>query len=46
VLLGRTDQLPIPAWLAELFPCGGLVVFVIGLTFFNRMTRRYNSPGS
>lgn len=46
VLLGRTDQLPIPAWLAYISPCGGLVVFTIGLTFFNRMTRQYNSPGS
>lgn len=46
VLLGRTDQLPIPAWLAAISPFGGLVVFVVGLTFFNRMTRRYNSPGS
>jgi ABC-2 type transport system permease protein len=46
VLLGRTDQLPIPSWLAGISPCGGLVVFAIGLTFFNRMTRTYNSPGS
>jgi ABC-2 type transport system permease protein len=46
VLLGRTDQLPIPAWLAGISPCGGLVVFTIGLTFFNRMTRTYNSPGN
>ncbi|MFG1813601.1 ABC-2 family transporter protein [Kribbella sp. NPDC049174] len=46
VLLGRTDQLPIPAWLAYISPCGGLVVFTVGLTFFNRMTRKYNSPGS
>ncbi|GAB2657134.1 ABC transporter permease [Kribbella swartbergensis] len=46
VLLGRTDELPIPAWLATISPCGGLVVFTIGLTFFNRMTRTYNSPGS
>jgi ABC-2 type transport system permease protein len=46
VLLGRTDELPIPAWLAQISPCGGPVVFSIGLTFFNRMTRQYNSPGS
>lgn len=46
VLLGRTDQLPTPAWLADISPCGGLVVFTIGLTFFNRMIRKYNSPGS
>ena len=46
VLLGRTDQLPIPAWLAAISPCGGLIVFTIGLTLFNRMIRRYNSPGS
>jgi ABC-2 type transport system permease protein len=46
VLLRRTDQLPIPAWLAGISPCGGLVVFTIGLTFFNRMTRTYNSPGN
>jgi ABC-2 type transport system permease protein len=46
VLLGRTDQLPIPAWLAGISPCGGLIVFTIGLTFFNRMTRTYNSPGN
>jgi ABC-2 type transport system permease protein len=46
VLLGRTDQLPIPGWLADISPCGGLIVFAIGLTFFNRMIRKYNSPGS
>jgi ABC-2 type transport system permease protein len=46
VLLGRTDQLPTPTWLAAISPCGGLVVFTIGLTFFNWMTRKYNSPGS
>jgi len=46
VLLGRTDQLPIPAWLAYISPCGGLVVFTTGLAFFNRMIRQYNSPGS
>jgi len=46
VLLGRTDQLPIPAWLAYVSPLGGLVVFTVGLTFFNRMIRGYNSPGS
>jgi ABC-2 type transport system permease protein len=46
VLLGRTDQLPIPAWLAYISPCGGLVIFTIGVTFFNRMIRTYNSPGN
>lgn len=46
VLLDRTDDLPIPAWLAEISPVGGLVVFVVGLVFFNRMIRSYNSPGS
>ncbi len=46
VLLGRTGQLPTPVWLAYTSPCGGLVIFTIGLTFFNRMARHYNSPGS
>jgi ABC-2 type transport system permease protein len=46
VLLGRSDQLPTPTWLAAISPCGGLIVFTIGLTFFNWMTRKYNSPGS
>lgn len=46
VLLDRTDELPIPAWPAEISPCAGLLVFAIGLAFFNRMTRTYNSPGS
>lgn len=46
VLLGRTDQLPIPAWLAELSPLSGPVVFTIGLIHFNRMVRAYKSPGS
>jgi ABC-2 type transport system permease protein len=46
MLLGRTNQLPTPTWLAAISPCGGLIVFTIGLTFFNWMTRKYNSPGS
>jgi len=46
VLLGRSDELPIPAWLADLSPLGGPIVFAIGLTLFNRMIRKYNSPGS
>jgi len=46
VLLDRTEQLPIPAWIAAVSPVGGVVVFAIGLAFFNHMTRAYNSPGS
>ncbi|MFD7161125.1 ABC transporter permease [Kribbella sp. NPDC059898] len=46
VLLDRTDQLPLPTWIAEVSPCGGLLIFTTGLTFFNRMIRRYSSPGS
>lgn len=46
VLLGRTDELPFPDWIAVLSPCAGPIVFGIGLTFFNRMTRYYTSPGS
>ncbi|MDX2972173.1 ABC transporter permease [Kribbella solani] len=45
-LLDRTAQLPIPAWIVYASPLGGLIVFVVGLAFFNRMTRSYNSPGS
>lgn len=46
VLLDRTDQLPIPAWLAEVSPGAGVLVFAAGLSFFNRMTRTYDSPGN
>jgi ABC-2 type transport system permease protein len=46
MLLDRTDELPIPAWLAAVSPCGGLLVFAIGLSSFNRMVRTYDSPGS
>nr|WP_238355059.1 ABC-2 family transporter protein [Kribbella sandramycini] len=46
VLLGRTDQLPIPTWLAAASPAGGLLVFTLALMFFNRMIKHYNSPGS
>jgi ABC-2 type transport system permease protein len=46
ILLGRSEELPIPTWLATFSPCGGLIVFAAGLAFFNRMIRAYNSPGS
>ncbi|MFG1907350.1 ABC transporter permease [Kribbella sp. NPDC048928] len=46
VLLGRSDELPIPTWLAAASPLGGPIIFAAGLTLFNRMIRRYNSPGS
>ncbi|MFI7121881.1 ABC transporter permease [Amycolatopsis sp. NPDC049868] len=45
-LLERTGELPFPSWLAVASPCAGPIVFAIGLTFFNRMAKGYNSPGS
>lgn len=44
VLLGRTDQVPLPAFLIHLSPVVGIVMFFLSLILFSRMSRRYVSP--
>jgi ABC-2 type transport system permease protein len=46
VLLGRTADVPLPVWLTFLSPLAGVVVFVLGYSFFTKMMPRYTSPGS
>ncbi|HEY9292176.1 MAG TPA: ABC-2 family transporter protein [Microlunatus sp.] len=45
-LLGRLDEVPLPAWLAYASPAAGALIFVLGYLFFVRMTRHYSSPGN
>ena len=45
-LLGRTADVPLPVWLTFLSPLAGVVVFVLGYSFFTKMMPRYTSPGS
>lgn len=45
VLLGRTDELYAPAWLAVLSPVAGAVAAVAAYRFWRRQTRYYSSSG-
>lgn len=45
VLLGRTDELLVPDWVALLSPLAGPLVLALGIGFFRRMSRYYASPG-
>ena len=46
VLLDRTSDVPLPTWLTTLSPLAGVIVVVLGYTFFTKMMPRYTSPGS
>jgi ABC-2 type transport system permease protein len=45
VLLGRTNDLFVPIWLAAASPAVGLLVYVAAVAFFHRQMRHYSSPG-
>lgn len=45
VLLGRTSELIVPAWLAWMSPVVCVVAFAIGLRFFLGQSRHYQSSG-
>lgn len=45
VLLGRTDDLFVPVWLAMASPAIGLLLYVAAVAFFHRQMRHYSSPG-
>ncbi len=45
ILLGRTDELFVPIWLAAASPAVGLILYVLAVIFFHRQLRHYSSPG-
>jgi ABC-2 type transport system permease protein len=45
VLLGRTEDLFVPLWLAIASPAVGLALYVLAVIFFHRQLRHYASPG-
>jgi ABC-2 type transport system permease protein len=45
VLLGRTEDLFVPLWLAIASPAVGLLLYVAAVVFFHRQLRHYASPG-
>jgi len=45
VLLGRTEELVIPVWMAQLSPLAGPVLLLLAVAFFRYMSRFYASPG-
>lgn len=45
VLLGRTAELPFPAWLAWVSPLVGFVLMAIAIRLFVRLSRQYQSAG-
>ena len=46
VLLGRTSELPMPAWLAWSMPLLGVTLLWLAVRFFLRESRHYQSAGS
>lgn len=45
VLLGRTEELLVPPWIAQLSPLAGPLLLVLGIAVFTRLSRHYTSPG-
>jgi ABC-2 type transport system permease protein len=45
ILLGRTDDLFIPVWLAAGSPVVGALLYTGAVVFFHRQIRSYSSPG-
>jgi ABC-2 type transport system permease protein len=43
-LLGRTDELQLPEWVAWASPLAGPLIFWAGVAFFRRQSRHYDSP--
>jgi ABC-2 type transport system permease protein len=46
VVLGKTDELLVPVWLAEAAPATGPLMLAFGWWFFMRQSRHYTSPGA
>jgi ABC-2 type transport system permease protein len=46
VLLGRTEELIAPAWLAVFAPLVGALLMAAGYLFWRRQTRHYSSSGT
>ncbi|MFJ3382343.1 ABC transporter permease [Curtobacterium sp. NPDC090217] len=46
VVLGKTDELLVPVWLAEAAPLAGPLMLAAGWWFFMRQSRHYTSPGA
>lgn len=45
VLLGRTDELSVPPWLAGFAPLVGVVLFAVAYVFWRQQIRHYSSSG-
>lgn len=45
VILGHTDDLVVPLWMAQASPLAGPLLLVAGIGFFRLMSRYYASPG-
>lgn len=45
ILLGRTDDLFVPTWVAVASPAIGLLLYAAAVAFFHRQMRHYSSPG-
>ncbi|HEY8787650.1 MAG TPA: ABC-2 family transporter protein [Actinopolymorphaceae bacterium] len=45
ILLGRTDDLFVPVWLAAASPAVGALLYVGAVAFFHQQMRSYSSPG-
>jgi ABC-2 type transport system permease protein len=45
VLLGRTDDLYVPLWLAAASPVVGWLLYLMAVKFFHQQMRNYSSPG-
>jgi len=45
ILLGRTDDLYVPIWLAVASPLVGLLLWLGSIRFFHHQIRHYASPG-
>lgn len=45
ILLGRTDDLYVPTWLAATSPAIGVLLYTAAVIYFHRQIRHYASPG-
>ncbi|WP_193106821.1 ABC transporter permease [Brachybacterium sp. FME24] len=45
IVLGHTDELVVPLWLAQVSPLAGPLILVLGVAGFRYLSRYYASPG-
>ena len=45
IILGHTEDLVVPLWMAQGSPLAGPVILAAGIAFFRYMSRYYASPG-